>query len=49
MPLIDITDIELQLIKELIIKEIEYGVTIDKTRMLIELYDNLDKIYSQKE
>ena len=43
MPLIDITDIELQLIKELIIKKIEYGVTIDKTRMLIELYDKFEK------
>ena len=43
MPLIDITGIELQLIKELIIKKIEYGVTIDKTRMLIELYDKFEK------
>lgn len=43
MPLIDITGIELQLIKDLIIKEIEYGVTIDKIRMLIELYDKFEK------
>lgn len=41
-------DSEIGLIKNLIEDKLDYGVGITKSRLLIELYDKLDKIEKQK-
>ena len=44
----NVTDTELELIKELIEKRLEYGEYIDTSRMLLELYDKIDKLIKRK-
>ena len=46
--LTNVTDTELELIKELIEKRLEYGEYIDTSRMLLELYDKIDKLIKRK-
>lgn len=42
------TDTELALIKELIEKRLEYGENVDVSRMLLELWDKIDKLIERK-
>ena len=44
----NVSDSELYLIKELIEKRLEYGENIDASRMLIELWDKIDKLIERK-
>ena len=46
--LTNVSDSELYLIKELIEKRLEYGENIDASRMLIELWDKIDKLIERK-
>lgn len=44
----NVTDTELALIKELIEKRLEYGENVDVSRMLLELWDKIDKLIERK-
>lgn len=44
----DITNDELRLIRELVEKRLEYGENIDVSRMLLELWDKIDKLIERK-
>ena len=46
--LTNVTDTELCLIKELIKDKLEYGVGVDVSRMLLELWDKIDKLIERK-
>ena len=44
----NVTDTELCLIMELIKDKLEYGAGVDVSRMLLELYDKIDKLIERK-
>jgi len=44
----DIANDELRLIRELIEKRLEYGENVDVSRMLLELWDKIDKLIERK-
>ena len=46
--LTNVTDAELNIIRELIEEKLKYGNDVDISRMLLELYDKIDKLIKRK-
>ena len=46
--LTNVTDTELEIIRELINDKLEYGNNVDTSRILLELYDKIDKLIKRK-